>query len=192
MTTIILASTSPFRKEILNKLQIPFTTCAPDINEQAAENETPESLVQRLSIEKARACAPHNKNSLIIGSDQVAIIDNEIVGKPHSHEKAVKQLQKSSGKAITFLTGLCLFNTKTKQYQVDVIPFTVQFRILSDSLIENYLQKEQPYNSAGSFKSEGLGICLFEKLIGDDPNTLIGLPLIRLIKMLEQENFSVL
>ncbi|MFV2060659.1 MAG: nucleoside triphosphate pyrophosphatase [Gammaproteobacteria bacterium] len=192
MTTIILASTSPYRKEILNKLQIPFLTCAPDIDEQAIENEKPEELVQRLAIEKAHACVDKSDNALIIGSDQVAVIDNEIIGKPHNHENALKQLQKASGKKVTFLTGLCLLNTKTKQHQVDVVPFKVLFRDLSESQIENYLLKEQPYNSAGSFKSEGLGICLFEKLIGDDPNTLIGLPLIRLTKMLEQENFNIL
>jgi len=189
---IILASTSPFRKEILNKLQIPFTTCAPDIDETAKANETPAELVQRLSIEKAKACANKNNNALIIGGDQVAVIDNEIIGKPHNHENAIKQLQNASGKEVVFLTGLCLLNSKTMQHQVEVAPFTVVFRTLTDSQIENYLQKEQPYNCAGSFKSEGLGICLFEKLLGDDPNTLIGLPLIRLTKMLEQEGFSIL
>ncbi len=192
MTNIILASTSPYRKEILTKLQIPFSTCAPDIDEQAFENETAEALVQRLSVEKAQACSLENNDALIIGSDQVAVIDGEIIGKPHNHENAVIQLQKASGKKVTFLTGLCLFNSKTKQHQVDVVPFTVLFRILNKSQIENYLQKEQPYNSAGSFKSEGLGICLFEKLIGDDPNTLIGLPLIRLTKMFENENYNIL
>ncbi|VAW91902.1 Maf-like protein YceF [hydrothermal vent metagenome] len=192
MTNIILASTSPFRKEILNKLQIPFTTCAPNIDEQAKKNESPHELVQRLSIEKAQACAKQSDNTLIIGSDQVAVIDNEIVGKPHNHENAIKQLRNASGKEVTFLTGLCLFNSNTEKYQADVIPFTVVFRKLTTKQIENYLNKEQPYNSAGSFKSEGLGICLFEKLIGDDPNTLIGLPLIRLTKMFEQENFLIL
>ncbi len=192
MTTIILASTSPFRKEILNKLQIPFSTCAPDIDEQAIKNETPETLVQRLAVEKAQACIGNNSDALIIGSDQVAVIDNEIIGKPHTHENAVTQLKKASGKKVTFLTGLCLLNSNTNQHQVDVVPFTVLFRDLTNSQIENYLLKEKPYNSAGSFKSEGLGICLFEKLIGDDPNTLIGLPLIRLTKMLEQEGFTIL
>jgi septum formation protein len=192
MTTIILASTSPYRKEILNKLQIPFLTCAPDIDEQAKNNEKPDTLVQRLAIEKARACDKKDDNALIIGSDQVAVIDGEIIGKPHNHKNAVKQLQKASGKKVIFLTGLCLFNSKTKQYQADVVPFTVLFRNLNNSQIENYLLKEKPYNSAGSFKSEGLGICLFEKLIGDDPNTLIGLPLIRLTKMFEQEGFNIL
>lgn len=192
MTTIILASTSPYRKEVLDKLQIKFSTCSPNINEQAHKNESPETLVQRLSLEKAQACAHQSDNALIIGSDQVAVIDNEIIGKPHNHENAVKQLQKASGEKITFLTGLCLLNSKTGQYQVDVVPYTVLFRKLSDAQIENYLLKEQPYNSAGSFKSEGLGICLFEKLIGDDPNTLIGLPLIRLAEMFRKENYNIL
>ncbi|MFV1984229.1 MAG: nucleoside triphosphate pyrophosphatase [Thiohalomonadales bacterium] len=189
---IILASTSPYRKEILNKLQIHFTTCSPDIDEQAKENETPEALVQRLSVEKALACAQQNNNALIIGSDQVAVLDNKIIGKPHNHGNAVIQLQKASGKKVIFLTGLCLLNSKTKQHQVDVVPYSVLFRKLNDTQIKNYLLKEQPYNSAGSFKSEGLGICLFEKITGDDPNTLIGLPLIRLTKMFEQEGFNIL
>ncbi len=192
MTNIILASTSPYRKDILNKLQIPFTCCAPDIDEQAKENETPENLVQRLSVEKAQTCAKQHDNSLIIGSDQVAVINNVVIGKPHNHENAIKQLQNASGKEVTFLTGLCLLNSHTNNYQVDVVPFSVVFRTLNNNQIENYLNKEQPYNSAGSFKSEGLGICLFEKLMGDDPNTLIGLPLIRLTKMFEQENYFIL
>jgi len=149
-------------------------------------------LVQRLALEKAQACANQNDNALIIGSDQVAVINNEIIGKPHTHENAIKQLQMASGKMVTFFTGLCLLNTQTKQHHVEAVPFNVLFRNLTETQIENYLNKEKPYNSAGSFKSEGLGICLFEKLIGDDPNTLIGLPLIRLTKMFEKEGFNVL
>lgn len=189
---LILASTSPFRKEILNKLGVDFDTLSPEVDETALENETPQQLVERLSIAKAKAVADKNESALVIGSDQVSVIDNKIIGKPHSHKNAVKQLQNASGKTVTFYTGLCLYNSETQQYQSEVVPFNVVFRELNDSQIESYLKKETPYNCAGSFKSEALGIVLFEKLEGDDPNTLMGLPLIRLVKMLENEDFSIL
>jgi MAF protein len=192
MTKIILASTSPFRKAILEKLGIAFDTQSPDVDETPLENETPEQLVARLSLSKAKAVADSLNDGLVIGSDQVAVIDGKILGKPGDHEKAVKQLQFASGKTVTFLTGLCLYNAKTKQHQVEVVPFNVVFRDLSEQQIDNYLKKEQPYNCAGSFKSEALGITLFEKLEGDDPNTLIGLPLIRLVRMLENEGVVVI
>ena len=189
---LILASTSPFRKTILEKLGVAFATVSPDIDETALSNETPQQLVERLSIAKAKAVADKVKDALVIGSDQVSVINNEIIGKPHTYENAVKQLKNASGKTVTFYTGLCLYNSTTQQYQSEVVPFDVVFRDLNDQLIENYLRKEEPYNCAGSFKSEALGIVLFEKLEGEDPNTLMGLPLIRLIKMLEKENFPVL
>lgn len=189
---LILASSSPFRKTILAKLSIDFTTASPEINETAMESETPQQYVERLSIEKARVVADQNKDALVIGSDQIAIINGKIIGKPHTHENAVKQLKMASGKTITFYTGLCLFNSKTQQYQSEIVPYKVVFRQLDDQLINNYLYKEKPYKCAGSFKSEALGIMLFEKLEGDDPNTLMGLPLIRLIRMLEKENFTIL
>jgi len=189
---LILASTSPFRKEILEKLGIDFDTASPETDETALTNESPQQLVERLSIVKAKAIADKVNNALVIGSDQISVINGEIIGKPHTHENAVKQLQAASGKTVTFYTGLCLYNSTTQQYQSEVVPFNVVFRHLDDQLIENYLRKEEPYNCAGSFKSEALGIVLFEKLEGDDPNTLMGLPLIRLVKMLEKENFPVL
>ena len=189
---LILASTSPFRKAILDKLEVDFITASPETDETALPNETPQQLVERLSIAKAKAVADKVDGALVIGSDQVSVIDGEIIGKPHTHENAVKQLQNASGKTVTFYTGLCLYNATTQQYQSDVVPYDVVFRKLSDEQIESYLKKEEPYNCAGSFKSEGLGIVLFEKLVGDDPNTLMGLPLIRLVKMLEQENFFIL
>lgn len=189
---LILASTSPFRKEILNKLGVDFDTLSPEVDETELANETPQQLVERLSIAKARAVADKNESALVIGSDQVSVIDNKIIGKPHTHENAVKQLQNASGKTVIFYTGLCLYNSETQQYQSEVVPFNVVFRELDDTQIENYLKKETPYNCAGSFKSEALGIVLFEKLEGDDPNTLMGLPLIRLVKMLENEDFSIL
>ena len=189
---LVLASTSPFRKAILEKLGTQFDTASPETDETALNNETPQELVERLSIAKAKAVADKISDSLVIGSDQVSVINGEIIGKPHNHKNAVKQLQNASGKTVTFYTGLCLYNSETQQYQSDVVPFDVVFRTLSEQQIENYLLKEEPYNCAGSFKSEALGIVLFEKLQGEDPNTLMGLPLIRLVKMLEQENFSIL
>lgn len=189
---LILASTSPFRKAILDKLSVQFDTVSPEVDETVLKGETPQELVERLSIAKAKAVADKISDSLVIGSDQVSVINGEIIGKPHTHENAVKQLQKASGKTVTFYTGLCLYNSETQKYQSAVVPFDVVFRKLSMQQIESYLQKEQPYNCAGSFKSEALGIVLFEKLIGDDPNTLMGLPLIQLVKMLEHENFSIL
>lgn len=192
MANLILASTSPFRKAILEKLNIPFTTYSPDVDETPLENETPEQLVERLAILKAKAVADSLNEGIVIGSDQVAVIDGKILGKPGNHNNAVKQLSQASGKIVTFLTGLCLYNAATKTYQAEVVPFNVVFRELTEQQIENYLRKEQPYNCAGSFKSEGLGITLFEKLEGDDPNTLIGLPLIRLVRMLEHEGVAVI
>lgn len=189
---LILASTSPFRKAILDKLGVDFDTASPETDETELANETPQQLVERLSIAKAKAIADKVNDALVIGSDQVSVINGEIIGKPHTHENAVKQLQNASGKTVTFYTGLCLYNSSTQQYQSEVVPFNVVFRDLTDQQIENYLRKEEPYNCAGSFKSEALGIVLFEKLEGEDPNTLMGLPLIRLIKMLDKEQFPIL
>ena len=189
---LVLASTSPFRKTILEKLGVTFEVVSPEVDETALLNETPQQLVERLAIAKAKAVAENMDGALIIGSDQVSVINGEIIGKPHSHENAIKQLQSASGKTITFYTGLCLYNSSTNQYQSEVVPFNVVFRELTEEQIEHYLKKEKQYNCAGSFKSEALGIVLFEKLEGDDPNTLMGLPLIRLVKMLEKEDFTIL
>jgi len=192
MPSLVLASSSPFRRQILDKLNLDYECHSPDIDESPLNNEQAIDLVERLAIAKAQAVAGAYPNALIIGSDQVAVIDGKIVGKPHTHEKAVQQLKSASGNAVTFYTGLALHNSATGDTQSEVVPFSVHFRELSDGMIENYLLAEQPYNCAGSFKSEGMGIALFEKLEGDDPNTLIGMPLIRLIRMLENENFPVL
>ncbi len=182
---IILASTSPFRRELLERLSLPFETAAPDVDESRLENETAEELVRRLSESKARAIGA-SYPGLIIGSDQVATVDDEILGKPGTHEQAMEQLRRLSGRSVLFLTGLCLLNSITAELQLDVIPFRVRFRELQDEQIERYLQHDQPYNCAGSFKSEGLGITLFEQMEGDDPTALIGLPLIRLTGMLSR------
>jgi len=189
---LILASTSPYRKTILEKLGLEFETVSSEVDEAIQENETAQNLVERLSLEKAKAVAENNPDALVIGADQVAVIEGDILGKPLTHDNAVQQLQKASGKTVTLYTGLCLYNSETNKFQAEVVPFDVVFRELSETLIESYLQKEQPYNCAGSFKSEALGIILFEKLNGEDPNTLMGLPLIRLIKMLEHEEFQIL
>ncbi len=189
---IVLASTSPFRKTILEKLGLAFDTLNPETDEARLEGESAEKLVQRLALAKAQAVANVCADALIIGSDQVAVIEDVILGKPVTHDAAVKQLQQASGKIVRFFTGLCLLNSKTGYSQVELVPFDVVFRELSERQIENYLQKEKPYNCAGSFKSEALGICLFEKLQGDDPNTLMGLPLIRLVRMLEAEGVEVI
>ncbi|HPQ97037.1 MAG: septum formation inhibitor Maf [Thiothrix sp.] len=189
--TLILGSTSPFRRELLAKLGLPFEWAAPAIDETRHPGECAEAMVQRLALEKAQAVAGHHADALVIGSDQCALIGEQILGKPGSHTAAVAQLQASSGQTVRFLTGLCLYDSRTRNYQLGVEPFEVAFRVLSIREIENYLHREQPYNCAGSFKSEGLGISLFRYLYGDDPNALIGLPLIRLAAMLRQKGFEI-
>ena len=192
MQQLVLGSTSPFRRQLLEKLGLPFDTAAPETDETPFANETPEQLVARLAAAKARAVSSQYPKALIIGSDQVAVNGGEILGKPHTHDKAMEQLRNASGKQVRFLTGLCLYNAVTDHAQVEVVPFDVVFRQLSDEMIDNYLKAEQPYNCAGSFKSEAMGIALFDRLEGEDPNTLIGLPLIRLVRMLEAENSRVI
>lgn len=192
MQQLILGSSSPFRKAILDKLNIPYETASPDIDETPDDMEQPSDYVARLAQEKARALQNKYPDALIIGSDQAAVINGAIIGKPGNHAAAVKQLQDASGQTVTFYTGLCLLNAKTGQAQLETVPFHVHFRHLTDQMIDNYLQLEQPYNCAGSFKSESAGIALFDRLEGDDPNTLIGMPLIRLIRMLENEGLRVI
>ena len=195
--SLILASSSPFRKAILEKLRIDFKAAAPNINERRRNGESPFNLVNRLSKEKALEVAKSH-SGLIIASDQVATLgngnneDDEIFTKPGSHENAFLQLKKSSGKTITFLTGLALLNTETLKIQTHVELFKVTFKQLSDTQILSYLNKEDVLNCAGSFKSEGLGIALFSSMEGNDPNSLIGLPTIQLIKMLAKENVHIL
>lgn len=191
-TTIVLGSTSPFRKSILDKLNISFETDKPEVDETPLANETAEQLVERLAILKAEAVATRWPNALVIGSDQVALFDGEILGKPHTHENAIKQLSRFSGNKVTFLTGLSVIDTETNKTLSLVEPFEVHFKQLTESDIESYLLAEKPYNCAGSFKSEALGICLFDKLVGEDPNTLIGLPLIKLVEIFKQLGYDVL
>lgn len=189
--TLVLASTSEFRSALLSRLQIPFLTAAPDIDESPLPGEDARQTSLRLSIEKARAVSAAYPDSLIIGSDQVALLDNKQIGKPGTHENAVKQLQEMQGKTVIFYTALTLLNTRNGNIQTDVAINRVHYRKLSDELIESYLLKEKPYNCAGSAKSEGLGIALLQGIEGDDPNALIGLPLILLVDMLYKENVNL-
>lgn len=192
MPQLILASTSPYRRELLKKLEVPFQCAAPEVDELALPGESPRQLVLRLAQAKAMALAKRFPDHLIIGSDQVCVLGGKIAGKPHTEEKAHSQLREASGHVVTFYTGLALYNSANGHLQTECEPFDVHFRHLSDAEIHHYIQKEQPLNCAGSFKSEGLGISLFERLDGRDPNTLVGLPLIALCKMLRNEQFNPL
>jgi len=189
---LILASTSPYRRELLDRLGLPFEVANPQTDESALPDESPETLALRLSEAKAKAVAAHFPDALIIGSDQVATVDGKIYGKPGNHERAVEQLKALSGKTVNFFTGLCLHNALTGRSDVRGIPTLVTFRELSDSEIENYLRREPAYNCAGSAKSEGLGIALLSGMQGNDPNALVGLPLIALCDMLRQQGVAVL
>lgn len=189
---LILASSSPFRRELLSRLMIPFDVVAPEVDETPHPNESPQALVERLAIAKAQVVASKYPDALVIGSDQVAVHAGKIVGKPHTHERAVEQLRTASGKTVTLYTGLALINSASGRIQSEVVPFRVLFRPLTEAQIENYLRQEQPYHCAGSVKSEGLGVALLERFEGEDPATLIGLPLIRLIRMLENEGLAII
>ncbi len=184
MQPILLASSSIYRRELLSRLGLAFEWTSPDIDESPLTDESADALVARLALAKATALAGKYPKHLIIGSDQVAVLDNQIIGKPHTYERAFKQLQAASNKELTFNTGLCLLDAQTGKSQIAVEKFHVRFRNLSDEQIHHYLSHEQPYDCAGSFKCEGLGIALFKELKGKDPNALIGLPLIRLVDML--------
>ncbi|MBP2835946.1 Maf family protein [Dickeya parazeae] len=192
MSRIVLASTSVYRKALLEKLGLAFICAAPDYDETPDTGESATELVRRLAIGKARSLAERYPDSLIIGSDQVCVMGNAITGKPHTPENAIRQLQQASGQCITFYTGLALFNSATAHLQSVVEPFDVYFRTLSTREIERYVDIEQPLDCAGSFKSEGLGITLFDRLSGRDPNTLVGLPLITLLELLRAEGVNPL
>lgn len=189
---LVLASTSPFRRTLLNRLGLSFDTANPQTDETPLPNEAPEATALRLSEAKARAVAPFFPDALIIGSDQVAILEGRVYGKPGTHENAVRQLQTMRGKTVNFFTGLCLLDARSGKAQVRSVPTLVTFRNLSDEEIENYLRREQPYNCAGAAKSEGLGIAIIARMQGDDPNALIGLPLIALCDLLNEAGLPVL
>ncbi|EBN1281320.1 septum formation inhibitor Maf [Salmonella enterica] len=192
MPRLILASTSPWRRALLEKLTIPFECAAPEVDETPIQGEAPRQLVLRLAQAKAQSLAHRYPAHLIIGSDQICVLDGEITGKPLTEENARQQLLKARGNIVTFYTGLALYNSATGHLQTEVEPFDVHFRHLSETEIEDYVRKERPLYCAGSFKSEGLGIALFERLEGRDPNTLIGLPLIALCQMLRREEMNPL
>jgi septum formation protein len=188
---LILASTSPFRRELLGRLQIPFQAVAPEADETPLPGENPTATAERLSVAKARAVASRHPDALIIGSDQVAYLGEKLFGKPGTQENAIAQLRAMSGKAVIFHTGLCLLNAATGSVQMRGIPTEVRFRHLSDAEIHRYVDKENALNCAGSARSEGLGISLLEYLRGDDPNALVGLPLIALCDMLRTEGVQL-
>ncbi|WNY87749.1 nucleoside triphosphate pyrophosphatase [Leclercia adecarboxylata] len=192
MPNLILASTSPYRRVLLEKLGVPFECAAPNVDESPQPGESPRHLVVRLAQEKAKSLAAQFPDHLIIGSDQVCVLDGAITGKPHTEENARQQLLKARGNIVTFYTGLALHNSSTGHLQTECEPFDVHFRHLSEQEIDDYVRKERPLNCAGSFKSEGLGIALFDRLDGRDPNTLVGLPLIALCQMLRREHYNPL
>lgn len=191
MQPLLLASSSPYRRELLARLRLPFVCSSPDIDESHRPGEDASELVQRLAMEKAQALASQFPDHLIIGSDQVAVLGEQILGKPHTFERALEQLSAASGSSVTFLTGLALLNSSTGQCQVDCVPFTVHMRSLDQASITRYLHAEQPYDCAGSFKAEGLGVSLFQATEGSDATSLVGLPLIRLVDMLIKEGVQI-
>ncbi len=191
MPRLILASTSPYRRELLARLGLTFEVLAPNVDETPLDDERPEALVARLAEAKAAAIAAQCTDALVIGSDQMAVCNGTVLGKPGTHERAVRQLTQLSGQRITLLTGLCLMNAATGAHECEVVPYHVVLRTLTPTMIENYLRREQPYDCTGAVKSEGLGIALIERHEGGDPSALIGLPLIRLTRMLERAGVSV-
>lgn len=189
---LVLGSSSPYRRDLLGRLAIPFQCHSPDVDETALPGESADEMVLRLSRLKAEAVARSHPGALIIGSDQCAELDGRILGKPGDHAAAVTQLRAASGREVVFHTGLCLLNARTGCVQTACTPFRVRFRTLDSTMIEDYLQREKPYDCAGSFKSEGLGIALFDAMTGEDPTALVGLPLIALTTMLRDEGVTVL
>jgi len=187
MPQLVLGSSSPFRAELLQKLGLPFACCSPTVDESAHPGETVQARVTRLAEAKARALAGSHPDSLIIGADQLAALAGSVFGKPGNRANAIAQLRAASGRIVTFHTGLCLLNSNSGRAQLACEPFRVHFRQLDTAQIKRYVDKEQPFACAGSFKSEAYGITLCSRLCGDDPNTLVGLPLIRLIAMLGEE-----
>ena len=189
---IILASSSPFRKLLLERLHLEFSSISPDIDERHYQGEHAEDYVCRLAREKAQVIAEQYPQSIVIGSDQCALLDGKILGKPGSHENALEQLKNAQGKTVVFHTGLCVMQHSSDFCEVEDILFEVSFRELSDRQLDRYLRAEQPYECAGSFKSEAYGICLFSEMRGEDPTALVGLPLIRLTHLLERAGVAVI
>lgn len=189
---LVLASTSIYRRELLAKLQIPFEIAAPDVDETPEKGESPVDTAIRLAEAKARKVAPQFPGALIIGSDQVAVLGSQQIGKPLTHDNAVKQLRALRGRQAVFHTAIALYDSRNHTLQRRLVPTTVRFRDITDAQIENYLHKEQPYHCAGSAKAEGLGIALIAEFDGADPNALIGLPLIALVDMLKHAGVEII
>lgn len=188
---LILGSSSPYRKELLERLHVEFTCCSPDIDESALPNETPEELCTRLAKLKALAIHKQNPNAIVIGSDQVAVLGNRILGKPHTRERAIEQLSAMSGQQLVFMTALCIVNATGETFET-MVPTTVTMKELARETIESYLDLEEPYNCAGSAKIEKLGVALMKSVVSDDPTALIGLPLIQTVSLLAKAGYPVL
>jgi len=189
---LVLASTSAYRRALLDRLGIPFSVAQPNVNEAALPGEVPAALALRLAEAKARAVASENPCSLIIGSDQIALLDAEILGKPGNHANALVQLRKVSGRTVSFLTAVCVYDSEKERHSSRLVKYEVKFRNLDEAMIEAYLSRDRPYDCAGSAKAEALGIALIERMQGDDPNALIGLPLIALIDLLHEHGVRVI
>ncbi len=190
-TRLILASSSPFRKQLLERLRLDFDCISPDVDESILEGETAVPYVRRLAREKALAIARQHPDAVVIGSDQCALLDGEILGKPGNHENAMRQLRAARGRSVMFHTAVCVVHLDGGIELLDEVPFEVEFRQLGDRQIDHYLRVEQPYQCAGSFKAEGYGASLFRRMRGDDPTALIGLPLLQLTPMLEAAGIRV-
>jgi septum formation protein len=189
---LVLASTSAYRRALLDRLGIPFSVAKPNVDEAALPGEVPAALALRLAEAKARAVALEHPCSLIIGSDQVALLDTEILGKPGNHANALVQLRKVSGRTVSFLTAVCVYDSEKKLLLSRLVQYEVKFRNLDEATIEEYLNRDRPYDCAGSAKAEALGIALIERMQGDDPNALIGLPLIALVDLLHEHGVRVI
>ncbi len=192
MTRILLASTSAYRQRLLARLGVDFAMVDPAVDETPHPGEAPAALVARLAEAKARSGAAGEHDALVIGADQVAVLDGDILGKPGDAQTNRRQLQRAAGRRVQFLTGLCLFATRARRVHVEVVPFAVQFRRLTSEQIAAYVEREQAFDCAGGFRCEGLGSALFEHLEGSDPSALVGLPLLRLTRMLASEGVDVL
>ncbi len=188
---LVLASSSPYRKNLLQRLGLEFSCVAPDIDERLLEAETPAGAAARLAEAKARAVASQMRDALVVGSDQLAVMDGQVLGKPGTRDANIAQLEAASGRWVQFLTGVCLLNASGGACHVDVVEYAVEFRRLNRYEIECYVDREQPFDCAGGFKAEGLGVSLFRRMRGDDPTALIGLPLISLRNMLDKEGVQV-
>ncbi|MCC6610095.1 MAG: septum formation inhibitor Maf [Burkholderiales bacterium] len=189
---LILASTSPYRRALLERLRVPFEVVRPEVDETPRPGERPAALAVRLALAKAQAVASAHPDALVIGSDQVAALDGAALSKPETHERAVVQLRRMRGRRVEFLTALTVCCAATRKTASRLVPYAVEFRDFSDDQLERYLRAEQPYDCAGSAKAEGLGIALIRRMEGDDPNALIGLPLIALVDLLDEHGYPLL